>query len=495
MNIQEAKEELCRTIKAYTAKNEAGLYRIPQLHRRPILLMGPPGIGKTAVVEQAAMECGVAFLSYAMTHHTRQSAIGLPVIREQTFRGESCSVTEYTMSEIVADILRTMEETGKEEGVLFLDEINCVSETLLPTMLRLLQFKTFGSHRLPEGWIIAAAGNPPRYNRSAREFDIVTLDRVRLLTLEPDLDAWRTYALRRNIHGSVLSYLSLKPEHFYVFRRTDLGKEFVTPRSWEDLSRTLELYEELALPAGEAFFSQYLQCAEVCTSFASYYRLYRSLSTDTRLEALTSSGQLPEHIPNLAEAPADERLCIAEYLIQNLHRQLGAWKEHQLLFQSLSYFVNGLVPLQPDFPSLESICQEQLEKRRSSLQKKKEFGLLPRQEEERELLLADTIKAWASEARLRGLRTDTSGSESRQISDVISVMKSLAADAFKELEQEALRLESVLRASVSFAREAFRDGLTACLFFTELLEQPETAEFLKKRMSTEYEICRKEAQD
>ena len=74
-------------------------------------------------------------------------------------------------------------------------------------------------------------------------------------------------------------------------------------------------------------------------------------------------------------------------------------------------------------------------------------------------------------------------------------MKSLAADAFEELEQEALRLESVLRASVSFAREAFRDGLTACLFFTELLEQPETAEFLKKRMSTEYGICRKEAQD
>ena len=94
MNIKEAKDEICRTIKAYTAKDNTGLYRIPARSRRPIFLMGAPGIGKTAIISQAARECRIGFLSYTMTHHTRQSAIGLPLIREHSFRGETYSKTE-----------------------------------------------------------------------------------------------------------------------------------------------------------------------------------------------------------------------------------------------------------------------------------------------------------------------------------------------------------------------------------------------------------------
>ena len=77
-----------------------------------------------------------------------------------------------------------MDRTGKREGILFLDEINCVSETLAPTMLQFLQNKTFGNHALPEGWLIVAAGNPPEYNKSVRDFDIVTLDRIRNIPVE-----------------------------------------------------------------------------------------------------------------------------------------------------------------------------------------------------------------------------------------------------------------------------------------------------------------------
>ncbi len=493
MNIQDAYEELCRTIAAYTAKNEAGLYRIPVESRRPLLLMGAPGIGKTAVVKQAAAKCRVAFLSYAMTHHTRQSAIGLPVIRERSFRGTPYSITEYTMSEIVGDILRTMEETGLEEGVLFLDEINCVSETLLPSMLRLLQFKSFGSHRLPDGWIIAAAGNPPgRCNRSARELDIVTLDRVRLLALEPDLDAWRSYALRRTVHGAVLSYLSLRPEHFYVFQRTERGTEFVTPRSWEDLSKALETYEALSLPADHRFFSQYLQCSEVCGGFSSYYRLYGKLAAHPGLDGLTGSGKVPEGFPALTDAPADEQLCLAEYLVQNIHRQLGSWEDRRLLAESLGYFMDGLEALRPDFSGLEESCADLLAKRDASLQKKKEFGLLSEREEARERLLAGRVKALATEARLKSLESaepSKAGSDVNATADVsaASLMRTLSGAVRSETEQEALRLEAVFRGILSFVPEVFGDGLTSCLFFTELLEHPETKAFLTGRMREVYD--------
>ena len=91
MNIQEAKEEIKRTLKAYLFLPPDSPYRIPPNRQRPILLMGPPGIGKTAIMEQIAEECHIGLVSYTMTHHTRQSAIGLPFIREETFHGENFS--------------------------------------------------------------------------------------------------------------------------------------------------------------------------------------------------------------------------------------------------------------------------------------------------------------------------------------------------------------------------------------------------------------------
>ena len=115
MNIQEAKQELVRTVKAYTARDEDGDFRIPTVRQRPILLMGPPGIGKTAIVEQAARECGTGMISYAMTHHTRQSAIGLPELVQKSYGEKEYTVTEYTMSEIVASVYDYMEQTGYRE--------------------------------------------------------------------------------------------------------------------------------------------------------------------------------------------------------------------------------------------------------------------------------------------------------------------------------------------------------------------------------------------
>ena len=135
MNIKQAKQEIANTLKAYLTKDELGNYLIPAIRQRPVLLMGPPGIGKTQIMEQIAAEEGVGLVAYTITHHTRQSAIGLPFIEKRTYGDQEYSITEYTMSEILASVYQLMERTGLKEGILFLDEINCVSETLAPMML------------------------------------------------------------------------------------------------------------------------------------------------------------------------------------------------------------------------------------------------------------------------------------------------------------------------------------------------------------------------
>ena len=283
MNIKRAKEEIRNTIEAYLLKNEYGEYEIPVMAQRPIFLIGAPGIGKTQIMEQISRECKVGLVSYTITHHTRQSAIGLPFISKKEFDGREMAVTEYTMSEIVASIYEKIQESGLREGILFIDEINCVSETLAPAMLQFLQCKTFGSHKIPEGWLIVAAGNPPEYNKSVREFDIATLDRVRKIVLEPDLDVWMEYALLHQVHGSIRSYLEAHRDRFYRIRQEDGKKQFVTARGWEDLSAVLRSYEKMGFPVEKTLVEQYLQEEKTAAEFFSYYQIYQKYGQDYQI--------------------------------------------------------------------------------------------------------------------------------------------------------------------------------------------------------------------
>ncbi len=318
MDINRAKQEIKNTVHAYLAKDETGNYQIPSIRQRPILLMGPPGIGKTAIMEQAANECGIALVSYTITHHTRQSAIGLPFISKHIYGGQEYTITEYTMSEIIASVYDKMEETGLTEGILFIDEINCVSETLAPTMLQFLQRKSFGSHFVPEGWIIVAAGNPPEYNKSVRDFDIVTLDRLKRIDVNEDLEVWKRYAYRNQIHPSIISYLDIKKQNFYVIETTVDGKAFVTARGWEDLSSLLLTYEGLGIPVAEDVVLEYLQHPRIARDFAAYYDLFQKYQSDYHITSILD-GQMPgSAVERLQNAPFDERLSVIGLLMGKL---------------------------------------------------------------------------------------------------------------------------------------------------------------------------------
>ena len=318
MNIKQAKQEIMDTVQAYLMKDEYGEYVIPTVHQRPVLILGAPGIGKTQIMEQAARECGVALVSYTITHHTRQSAIGLPFISKKKYGEKEYSATEYTMSEIVASIYDRMAETGLKEGILFIDEINCVSETLAPTMLQFLQCKTFGNQQVPEGWIIVAAGNPPEYNKSVREFDIVTLDRVKKIEIEADYQVWKEFAYEQKIHGAIISYLDIKPDNFYQIETTVDGKRFVTARGWQDLSEILQVYEALDIPVDQEVVGQYLQHGRIAKDFAAYLDLYAKYKTDYQIDGILKGVWKPSAIEKLKFAAFDERLSVVGLLISRL---------------------------------------------------------------------------------------------------------------------------------------------------------------------------------
>ena len=318
MNIEQAKTEIRKTVEIYLMKDEYGNYRLDPQNQRPVFMIGAPGIGKTACVAQVAGETGLPLVSYTMTHHTRQSAIGLPLIQHRTYQGEEFDVSVYTLSEIIASVYEAMESSGQKEGILFLDEINCVSETLAPAMLQFLQYKTFGNHSLPEGWIIVAAGNPHEFNRNARDFDIATLDRLKILNVEPDYQAWKKYADSMAIHPSILSYLDLHPDDIFHVETSVDGKRYVTPRGWEDLSRAMLLYEEKQFPVDETLICQYLHDERIVNSFVSYLTLYAGYRKVYPVEEILN-GNVSDDIGNrMKQAAWDEKISVTDLLLNSL---------------------------------------------------------------------------------------------------------------------------------------------------------------------------------
>ena len=322
MDIASAKQQIKNTVQIYLQKDALGRYRLPLVHQRPIFLLGAPGLGKTAIMQQVADEMGLGLVSYSMTHHTRQSALGLPVIVEKEYGGKHYQVSEYTMSEIIASVYDCMRTTGKTQGILFLDEINCVSETLSPAMLLFLQYKVFGGHQIPEGWVVVTAGNPPRFNKSVREFDAATRDRLKVIEVEPSYEAWKAYALEHGVSRSVISYLDIRPEDFYKVETTVDGLTVVTPRAWEDLSEILQYHEELGLAVGEELTTQYLQNKQVARDFAIYYELYQKYRQAYSIDAILQGVWDEDVLTQARSAKIDERMSLVSLLLEAVFLQM-----------------------------------------------------------------------------------------------------------------------------------------------------------------------------
>ena len=510
MNIKRAKEEIKDTIEAYLLKDENGEYVIPSIRQRPVLLIGPPGVGKTQIMEQISRECRIGLISYTITHHTRQSAVGLPFIEKKTYGDREYAVTEYTMSEIVASIYNKIEDSGLKEGILFIDEINCVSETLAPTMLQFLQCKTFGSHRIPEGWIIAVAGNPPEYNKSVREFDVVTLDRIKRIDVEPDLGVWKEYAYKENIHPAIISYLGIKGQYFCHIETTVDGKMFATPRGWEDLSQLILVYEKLGKKADRNVISQYIQHPRIAKDFANYLELYYKYQDEYQVEGILNGVMNEALCHKVAKASFDERLSVTGLLLSKLTDGFKAlFAENQvmeLLMGQLKAYRQELeraddggmesagqepVGQEPAAlggrPQPSEILQQLAEDMEKERLRGKKNGLLGRQEERMGRRCAAILEDYAQQMREEAVKGAAAGKdEAWQWVRGRFMGRSDDYEAWKE------DLGRKLEHAFNFMEASFGNGQEMVIFVTELNTSAASVWFLEQYECERYYRYNKE---
>ncbi len=475
MTIDEAKVQIRNAMTAYFTKDRFGRYRMPPERQRPIFLMGPPGIGKTAIMEQTAAELGVGFVSYSMTHHTRQSALGLPFITKRNYGGTEYDISEYTMSEIIASVYDAMEASGCREGILFLDEINCVSETLAPAMLQFLQYKTFGRHRVPEGWIVVTAGNPPEYNRSVREFDIATWDRLKRIDVEPDYEAWRSYARDIGVHAAVLTYLDVRKDDFYRIETTAEGRRFVTARGWTDLSDMLHLYELNGLAPDEKLMTQYLQHPKIARNFAIYYDLFQKYRSDYQIDRILSGAEDETILQRARDARFDERLTLMGLLLE----AVASSARQVCLTEDALTDLRDRLRLLKTLPAAGNRAEAMawLEQQEEALAKK---SLSAARKEDAEAALQREAEL------LDGLKAAVEQCGAEEGAAVFGALQSAYAGLVEKLRTMAAETGGKMSHLFRFCEKAFSAGQELLIAVTELTANSHTARFIGRYGCEEY---------
>lgn len=486
MNIKQAKEHIKNSVKIYLKKDEYGEYRIPVVRQRPIFLLGAPGIGKTAIMEQIAQELGVALVSYSMTHHTRQSALGLPFITHKEYKGMEFDISEYTMSEIIASIYDVMEQSGIEEGILFLDEINCVSETLAPSMLQFLQYKVFGRHKVPEGWVIVTAGNPPEYNKSVREFDVVTMDRMKLVEVEADYPTWKEYAIKNGVHNAVTTYLDMKKDDFYRVETTVGGRSYVTARGWEDLSATMLLCEEENIPVDETLVAQYIHNDKIVKEFTAYYELYNKYKKDYKIEEILSGTCSAQVNERARIARFDERLSLLGMMLDKLVSEM---KEN---LEKADYLAELMKPLKlmkakadkaaaegssMTVQELIALVETQAASRRKLMDSMKKAGTLSDEDKRKHRSVLLFLEKGAKQLRLE---------EPAQAKEGFLLLKQAFDGEVAAMKAENAQISQRLHNVFVFCETSFRDGNELLVLVTELTVNAYSARFIGAYGSEDY---------
>ena len=326
--IADAKESIKNGIRGYLAKKDNGEYVMKEVNRLPFYLEGEPGIGKTEIVKQIAEEMGLGYVSFSLVHHTRNSLLGLPVIKELE-AGDK--YTSYTMSEIIAKVQEAV-AAGHKEGILLLDEFPCMSETIMPAMLAFLQTKNIGTHHLPEGWVIILCGNPQEYNKASRMFDAAIVDRIRKLEIQFEPKAFLSYGEQIGLHECILDYLEENPRRAYHYEK-DKGKiELVTCRGWENLSYMLKAYEEMDIEITSEDVKQYLKYEEVAVDFVQYYAQYAMGLRKSDIKNILAGTNHPKYVKMLKNVGINKKWRSVKSIMTELKNRCEENNKQQTFF-------------------------------------------------------------------------------------------------------------------------------------------------------------------
>ncbi|MBQ9032659.1 MAG: ATPase, partial [Parasporobacterium sp.] len=362
-------------------------------------------------------------------------------------------------------------------------------------MLQFLQGKSFGNQKVPEGWIIVAAGNPAEYNRSVREFDVVTLDRGKLVDVEADYGVWKEYAYQVGIHESIIAYLDIHRENFYRMESSVDGRQFVTARGWEDLSELIYAYERLGLKADREVVCQYLHHPVVAKDYANYLSLYYRYRTDYQVDEILQGVIRPGTLNKLKFAPFDERIQVVSLLLDRLsdtfRETFDQDEDVKALYALVTEFLEDEKSADKEkLAQLFAREEEAREKRMAAGQNVKQLRRRGRYMEDMARRMMDALSAPQTDA-LSASQTDArSASQTDALNasrmDARTAIRPVFMQESEKRDEMAAKAMQQLEFAFDFMEKAFGQSQEMVVFITELSINRYAAWFLKENDCPRY---------
>ncbi len=191
---------------------------------RPVFIWGPPGIGKSALVEQFARDVGLDCVSLRGAQLAPEERIGVPRIEGKH------------------SVLCPPRMIAREDPyLLFVDELNACSFEVQKAFYSLINDRRLGEYRLPAGSVVVGAGNRAQDQAIVKPMSSALINRMLHVELKPNAREWLQWAYAQGIHEWILAYVETRPDHLYV-QPPKTEETFTTPRSWHILSDALRSY-------------------------------------------------------------------------------------------------------------------------------------------------------------------------------------------------------------------------------------------------------------
>ncbi|HEY3320179.1 MAG TPA: MoxR family ATPase [Planctomycetota bacterium] len=191
---------------------------------RPVFIWGPPGIGKSSLVEQFAIEVGIDVVTLLGTQLAPEDLIGVPQIIEGKSR--------FCPPESIA---------REDAYLLFLDELNASSTEVQKAFYSLIHDRRLGSYRLHKNSIVVGAGNRQHDQAITRQMSSALINRMVHVELKPVAKDWLDWARANGIHPEIMEYIRQYPDQLFT-SPPKTQEPFSTPRSWHMLSDCLKSY-------------------------------------------------------------------------------------------------------------------------------------------------------------------------------------------------------------------------------------------------------------